>query len=100
MNTSLQMNFFDKKISNHDIENELLNIDNYVFSFQFSNYGSPKNFIMRIKKNGYPFAEIKFGKQVIVERENRGSCDFTDLEKDFPKTLYDELNFIKNEMSL
>lgn len=37
---SEKYDILNKNATNHDIENELLNIDNYTFSFYFSSYGN------------------------------------------------------------
>mmetsp|Transcript_42701 Transcript_42701/g.41025 ORF Transcript_42701/g.41025 Transcript_42701/m.41025 type:complete len:133 (-) Transcript_42701:1023-1421(-) len=88
---------FNKHTSNHDIENELLNIDNYTFSFTFCNYGPPKNMNLKVYRNGNVTTELKHGNQIIIESQQFE--DFKKIEADFPKVYYDELNQIKKEIS-
>ena len=42
----------NNETSNQDIENELLTTDTITFSFNFANFGPPKNSTLKITKNG------------------------------------------------
>mgnify|MGYP000671562556 CR=1 FL=1 len=57
----------NKETSNHDIENELLGIDNVTFSIIFTNFGPSKNMSLKVRRNNFQIADVKQGKFVTFD---------------------------------